>query len=1006
MVRFPIVLIVAALMFVPSLASLAKSSWNDTSPPNTATKQVILDAFDSLNNYFVENRGQVAENIRYYAMGNPAVAFMDDGVMFVLHDANDYERNGMGTRNSTSDFRTSIGSNEEPVDSVTYLLRFDGANMIAPSGERHLPFNSNFFLGNDTSKWRTDVPNYGELIYKNLYDGIDLIYKPILGGVKYEFRISAGANPASINMAYEGIESMRIETSGIAIRTTMGDVRDSSPYSYQDIGEEIDCEFLPRSETSYGFDCNGWNPSKPLTIDPLIYATYLGGWNADAPYAIDVDGAGNAYVTGHTISFDFPVTPGAFDTWWGNGGIFVTKINASGDTLAYSTYIGGSYQEFAYALSVDTSGNAYVTGEAQSPDFPVTPGAYDTTYHGSDAFVLKLNASGSGLIFSTFVGGSSNDIGYALYLDSSGNTYVCGTTLSPDFPTTPGAFSSTSKGREEVFVFKLSDAGDALLSSTYLGGSMRDEGNSIFVNERGEMVVGGFTLSADFPVTPGSFDTTFNYSDVFVAKLNNAGTSLIYSTFIGGTDWEDGGYVIEDSADALYVTGLTDSSDFPVTADALDASLNGTSDMFLSRLDINTSTLSYSTFLGGNSSESPSDLVMDALGNLYLTGRTFSPDFPTTPDAIDRTLNSSDAFVIQLGESGRLLSYSTLIGGSAYEVGLAASVDSAGAVYITGKTDSTDFPVTPSAFDTSYNLNTDGFVAKLGPIELPDLLISPNDLHTVPQSPIANGTSIILYVNVSNVGDSNVTDFSVTSFDDYDFDGQVDPSEIIEIKSAGSLPVYQQIELQFSWTPDFVGNHSVCAWADPPPGSVAESNETNNVACITAEVVSSFAMSLSPGKRFMSFPLSAVDVTIENVLSSISGCYDYVRWYDSLDPMNPWKSYVPGRDANGLHALTNTMGFWIDVTSACNFTIRGTESSSTAIDLRQGWNMVGFPSLNTTCTVADLKADIGLTGVIIEAFDSSAAPYYLQRVKDSYLMKPGEGYWIFVPADATWIVNG
>ena len=330
----------------------------------------------------------------------------------------------------------------------------------------------------------------------------------------------------------------------------------------------------------------------------LVYSTYLGGSNHEYANGIAIDSSGNAYITGVTYSTDFPTTAGAFDTTF-NGGqydAFVTKLNATGSGLVYSTYLGGSFDDVGYGIAIDSSGNAYLTGFTTFTDFPTTAGAFDITYNGGqyDAFVTKLNATGSGLVYSTYLGGSeSHDIGFGIAIDSSGNAYVTGYTISGDFPTTAGAFDTTYNGGfgSDVFITKLNATGSGLVYSTYLGGSAQgqDIGRGITLDGSGNAYVTGYTLSTDFPTTSGAFDTTYNGGahDVFITKLNATGSGLVYSTYLGGSFDDRGNGIAIDGSGNVYVTGYTSSTDFPTTSGAFDTTHNNSTDVFVVKLNFN-----------------------------------------------------------------------------------------------------------------------------------------------------------------------------------------------------------------------------------------------------------------------------------------------------------------------------------------------------------------------------------------------------------------------------------
>jgi hypothetical protein len=371
-------------------------------------------------------------------------------------------------------------------------------------------------------------------------------------------------------------------------------------------------------------------------------------------------------VTGQTKSSNFPTTGGAFDTTFNippncprcgidNYDAFVTKLNAAGSALVYSTFLGGTDIDHGRAIAVDSAGNAYVIGETGSLDFPTTAGAFSRTSRGSyDVFLTKLNAGGTGLVYSTYLGGTQVDNCERVAVDGGGNAYVVGFTSSIDFPTTPGAFSTTANGGFDVFVTKVNPAGSALVYSTYLGGQDSDTGGGLVIDAAGNAYISGGTDSLNFPTTPGAFDTLPDGNDAFVTKLNATGSALVYSTVLGGTVYEGASAVRVDAAGNAWLTGTTGSPDFPVTVGVADRTFNGVGDAFISELSPDGSTLVYSTYLGGAQSDSGSDLALDSAGNIYVTGHTYSSDFPATTGAFDTIFNGDpsifwgDAFVTKL----------------------------------------------------------------------------------------------------------------------------------------------------------------------------------------------------------------------------------------------------------------------------------------------------------------------------------------------------------------------
>ena len=399
----------------------------------------------------------------------------------------------------------------------------------------------------------------------------------------------------------------------------------------------------------------------------LVYATFLGGSDDDRGSGIAVDGVGSAYVAGSTLSSDFPTTAGAFDTSYNDSwDAYVVKVNASGTGLEYATFFGGSSTDWGISIAVDGAGNAYVTGDTWSSDFPTTAGAFDTSYNdGWDAYVVKVAASGMRLAYATFLGESDEDNGRAIAVDGAGNAYVTGATRSSGFPTTAGAFDTSHNGGpshdpSDTFVVKMNAGGTGLVYATFLGGTGEDWGRGIAVDGAGNAYVAGSTRSSDFPTTAGAFDTSYNDGwDAYVVKVNASGTGLEYATFLGGssTDWGRG--IAVDGVGSAYVVGCTYSSDFPTTAGAFDTSRNGGYDAFVVKLNIGGMGLGYATFLGGSGWDCYSycSMTVDGAGNAYVTGDTPSSDFPTTPGAFDTTYGGGtcgftylcrDAFVVKL----------------------------------------------------------------------------------------------------------------------------------------------------------------------------------------------------------------------------------------------------------------------------------------------------------------------------------------------------------------------
>jgi hypothetical protein len=457
------------------------------------------------------------------------------------------------------------------------------------------------------------------------------------------------------------------------------------------------------------------------SIGDTDYSTLLGGTSNDFGIELAVDADGNTYVTGQTTSPDFPTTADAFDTTHnGMADAFVTKLDASG-AIVYSTYLGGSNAEAGLGITVDDAGNAYVSGGSASPDFPVTAGAFDTTHNGfEDVFVAKLNPEGSEVLWATFLGGSqiAGDFAPGIAVDADGSVYVSGGSGSPDFPTTPGAYDTRLNGDDNVldaFVAKLDPSGSELLYATFLGGKCKDAAIDLAIDDDGNVYVTGSTVSPDLPTTENAFRRRgHDGEDAFVAKLHAGGSGLEYATYVGGKGFDRAQSLALDERGRVFVTGWTDSPNFPTTEGALDDGHRGGEDAFVVALNAEGSDLVYSTYLGGRSDDRGRGVVVDPDGNAYVAGATASPNFPTTASALaEQHHGDEDGFVVKLNPKGSKLVYATYIGGSALDFARGIALDSSNNAHVTGRAESSDFATTGPP--STLNGTRDGFVLKIGP---------------------------------------------------------------------------------------------------------------------------------------------------------------------------------------------------------------------------------------------------------------------------------------------------
>jgi len=670
----------------PRLAGRTKSEIRN---PQSA----IAVSYARLPLSFEANQGQADEWVKFVSRGPGYTLFLtgSEAVLALNQPQPAPAKSGRTQRDAPmerwrpagpggfSELATSPGAGKMPAlhTQATLRMKLVGANPKPDMrGVDELSGKSNYFIGNDPSKWRTNVPNYAKVEYREVYPGINLVHYGDGGQLEHDFVVAAGADPSAIRFAVEGADKLELDAQGDLVLHGAGtEARLRKPVIYQEAngvrhkvaaGYSITPHSVLRTPHSaeIGFELAAYDAALPLVIDPvLVYSTYF-----SAGSAIAVDSSGNAYVC---------------------GGSTVAKIKADGSALVYSTVIGGAD---CRGIAVDASGSAYVTGFTNSTNFPTASPLQDTYGGANDAFVAKLNAAGSALVYSTYLGGSGDDQGNGIAVDASGSAYVTGSTYSTNFPTA-SPLQPTNRGSwSNAFVAKLNAAGSALVYSTYLGGSGGDEGHGIAVDSSGNAYVTGSTGSTNFPTASPLQATNGGSRDAFVAKLNAAGSALIYSTHLGGNSDDSGEGIAVDSSGNAYVAGWTTSTNFPTASPLQPTWGGGAYDGFVTKLNAAGSALVYSTYLGGSSYEYGYGIAVDSSGNAYVTGFTGSPNFPTASPLQATYGGNSDAFVTKLNAAGSALVYSTYLGGvGLYDYGYGIAVDSSGNAYITGQA-STGFP--------------------------------------------------------------------------------------------------------------------------------------------------------------------------------------------------------------------------------------------------------------------------------------------------------------------------
>jgi hypothetical protein len=597
-------------------------------------------------------------------------------------------------------------------------MRLMGDNPAATaSGLNKLAGVSNYLIGNNPADWHTNIPTYSQVEYQNVYPGINQIYYGNQGQLEYDLVVNPGANPGTIRLQISGAQSMTLDANGnLVLHTPGGDVIEEAPVVYQEVNgvrQDVAGRYVLEDNNQVGFAVGAYDAGLPLTIDPILsYSTYLGGSGGNQGAGIAVDSAGNAYVTGFTSSTNFPTANPLRGTLDGTSDVFVSKLNAQGSALVYSTYLGGSGSDLGNAIAVDARGDAYLTGQTDSSDFP-TVNAFQRT--------LKSGPPPGADSFVAELNPAGNALVYSSYLGGSGTDQGTGIAVGPAgnaYVTghasstdfpTANALQPTLKTTQGNAFVTKLNAQGSLLYSTYLGGTGGDGGLGIAADAAGDAYVAGYTASSDFP-TANAFQSTRKGG--FVTKINPQGSGLVYSTYLGGSAGGDQANAIAvDAAGNTYVTGRTFSTDFP-TANAFQKTLKGAVNAFVTKLNPQGSAPVYSTYLGGSNADFGGGIAIDAAGNAYVTGITDSTNFPIV-NALQTSLKGTvNAFVTMVNAQGNALAYSTYLGGSGNDNAAAIAVDGSGSAYVTGYTSSTDFP-TASALESSPPGPSNAFVTKI-----------------------------------------------------------------------------------------------------------------------------------------------------------------------------------------------------------------------------------------------------------------------------------------------------
>lgn len=584
------------------------------------------------------------------------------------------------------------------------------------TGEGELPGRANYLIGQDASRWRSGVPTFDSVRYDQVYPGIALLFHGRRGSLEYDFEVAPFADPSVIGLRFDGADRVAVEEDGsLLVEVANQSFHQPKPTVYQETEQgrfEVVGSYKILDDR-VRFEVASYDRSRPLVIDPVLaFSLYTGGNEFDELLGSAHDGVGNMYISGVTASADLPLVSPLDGSYGGAGDAYVAKYARDG-SLIYCTYLGGKGFEQSWGLLVDDAGFAYVIGDTKSPDFPVL-GAVQSKFGGiRDAFVTKLDPSGSRMIFSTYLGGRATDFGYSVHLDRHGDLLVSGTTDSADFPTR-FPVQREYGGGGDGFVARLTKDGSALTFSTFLGGSKFDRAWGVESDKEGRIFISGLAQSPDFPTTANAFQRRYGggLGDGFVTGLTPDGRSFLFSTFIGGTGPDNSTAISVDRVGNIFITGLAGNSSFPTRRALQPIFGGGDSDAYVAGFSP-TGVLRFSTYFGGSGMDGGFALDHDDQGSLYVTGITGSSNFPVRSAVQTTYAGGNDGFLAKFSRDARKLVYATYFGGKALDTGAGISVDSRGSVYVVGFTEGTDFPALGPGQKTYGGLR-DGVVLRFG----------------------------------------------------------------------------------------------------------------------------------------------------------------------------------------------------------------------------------------------------------------------------------------------------
>ncbi len=686
---------------------------------------------------FVENHGQADPRVRAVGSGPSFKAwFEDDGVLL---------QQGASTVHLS--FAGAL-----PQPAIT---------LADPSGA-----HANFLRGSDPTLWHTDLPMFKAVHYTDVWPGVGMLFREDQAHLEVEYDVAAGANISDIRLCFNGDATIQNDGS-LLVRSATGEFREQKPTFYQETASSRTIVSGAYVRTADGFVTfrADYDHSRPLVIDPTIqFSGFFGGTGQDNITAVAVNSSYNVIVAGWTTAVDLPASGGARHSSSGGVDAFVANFSPVNGQLVWCTYLGGSGDDRAFGVATDAANNTYVTGWTSSSNFPVAGGVQSRLSGSRDAFVTKLNPTGSALIYSTYLGGSGVDYANAIAVDALGEAVIVGDTTSTNLPVTAGVFQRTLAGGQDAFVARLSANGAALSFVTYFGGNSTDHGAAIQIDPTGPIVIGGGTNSTNLPLQLPLQAHNGGGQDGFVAKFNATATALVFSTYLGGSSGfagepEEVNAVLIGPSKNIIAGGITSSSNFPVTAGAFQTAYGGgQTDGFLTKINGTTGALLASTFVGSSMNDGINAIAGDQLGRIYVTGATIATDYPvvhaTQAASGGGSAGSMDAFVSVFNSGLNVLQYSSYLGGSGSDSANAIAVDPMTSIVVGGETGSPDFPVA-GAVGSSMTESLTSFLTKLAPDWTLEVANGPtvtiDTWHTAGHNGAATDTTVSTYGQAGDI---------------------------------------------------------------------------------------------------------------------------------------------------------------------------------------------------------------------------------------------------------------